>query len=65
MAQQKQAKRRRNATSARKKAPHGGSQGRRPVNVADPVAAPANDFKSRVSPAKATVGGLARRCGLL
>lgn len=58
MAPQKQAKRRRNATSARKKAPHGGSQGRRPVNVADPVTAPANGFKSRVSPAKATVGGL-------
>ena len=56
MAQQKQAKRRRNATSARKKAPHGGSQSRRPVNVADPVTAPANGFKSRVSPAKATVG---------
>jgi uncharacterized membrane protein len=57
MAPQKQAKRRRNATSARKKAPHGGSQSRRAVNVDDTVAAPANGSKSRFSPAKTSVSG--------
>jgi uncharacterized membrane protein len=43
MAAQKQAKRNRQATSARKKAPHGGTQNRRPGTIADAptVAAPA------------------------
>jgi len=57
MAPQKQAKRSRNATSARKKAPHGGSQGRRPVNVADTEATPANGGKSRFSPARTAASG--------
>ena len=58
MAPQKQVKRsRNNATSARKRAPHGGSQGRRPVNLADTVATPANGSRTRVSPAKATASG--------
>ena len=57
MAPQKQAKRNRNATSPRKKAPHGGSQSRRPVNLADPVAPAATGGRSRSAPAKTTVNG--------
>jgi uncharacterized membrane protein len=57
MAPQKQAKRRRNATSPRKKAPHGGSQGRRPVTVADAVPASAS-AKPRIGTAKATGNGV-------
>jgi uncharacterized membrane protein len=57
MAPQKQVKRSRQASSARKKAPHGGSQSRRPVTLADPIAVPANGgAKSRTSPAKAAGG---------
>jgi uncharacterized membrane protein len=57
MAPQKQVKRSRQASSARKKASHGGSQGRRPVTLADSVAVPVNGAaKSRTSPAKAANG---------
>ncbi len=57
MAPQKQAKRSRQATSARKKAPHGGSQSRRPVTLADTIQVPANGAKSRnASPKLATNG---------
>ncbi|HET7017877.1 MAG TPA: vitamin K epoxide reductase family protein [Streptosporangiaceae bacterium] len=57
MAPQKQAKRRRQATSPRKKAPHGGSQSRRPVTLADTVPVPANGAKSRTGQAKTVTNG--------
>jgi uncharacterized membrane protein len=58
MAPQKQAKRSRQATSARKKAPHGGSQGRRPVTLAETVPVPPSTAaKLRTGQAKTVTDG--------
>jgi uncharacterized membrane protein len=57
MAPQKQVKRSRQATSARKKAPHGGSQSRRPVTLADAVPESAS-AKPRIGQARPASNGV-------